>query len=409
MKGDDAAAAVSGHWAGAFDEDALRRWVVSLRARLGGQAVSLGLVFLGPDLMPVARSVLEIVRIYAEVPLLVGCSGRRLVASGAACGHASGMVLGLYALGEGSVCAAHYTREEVARGVASGPWFGGWDPIEGESRGWLAFFEPFETDVEAWLENWRMRFGDQPVYGGLASGDLEDVATQLYLNGEVFDAGGVVVSVGGDIRLDGLVAQGCSPVGQAWTITAAEGNTILTIGNRPAWEVLLEAIRELEPEEREAGQRLLFAGLAMNEYRESLRQGDFLIRDIVEADPASGTVVVGALPRVGQTIQFQKRDPQAAELELRTMLGEVGEWWAGSEVLGAVLCSCNGRALALGNRRFQDAALVESVLPVPGLTGLFCDGEIGPIGGRNFLHGYSASLAAFIREPREAGEAGGAE
>src|SRR5439155_3489180 len=132
------------------------------------------------------------------------------------------------------------------------------------------------------------------------------------LNGEVFDEGGVAVSVGGQVRLAGVTSQGCTPIGETWTLTKVDQNIIHQIGNRPAYEVLAETFNHLAPEEQKTARGNLFIGLVVNEYLDEFHRGDFLIRNLLAADPRSGSIAVGALPRQGQTIQFQRRSAAAA-------------------------------------------------------------------------------------------------
>ena len=62
-------------------------------------------------------------------------------------------------------------------------------------------------------------------------------------------------------------------------------------------------------------------------------------------------------------------------------------------MLGSVLCACNGRGQGLFGTPHHDAAAVAEALgPIP-TAGLFCNGEIGPVGGANYLHGFTASIA----------------
>jgi len=134
----------------------------------------------------------------------------------------------------------------------------------------------------------------------------------------------------------------------------------------------------------------------MNEYRHSFGRGDFLIRNLVGVDQESGSIAIGALPRVGQTLQFQLRDPQAADEDLLEILGGVRATLGDEKPIGAVLCSCNGRGVGLFGTGDHDAAALEQVLgPVP-VAGFFCNGEIGPVGRKSFLHGYTASLALIV-------------
>jgi small ligand-binding sensory domain FIST len=134
----------------------------------------------------------------------------------------------------------------------------------------------------------------------------------------------------------------------------------------------------------------LHMGVVVDEHKLDLSRGDFLVRNLLGADQSTGALAVGDVVEIGQTVQFQVRDADAADEDLRVLLG-------GVEGDAALLFTCNGRGSHLFGTPDHDAALVGDVLgPVP-LAGAFCAGEIGPIGGQNFLHGFTASLAVFGR------------
>ena len=156
---------------------------------------------------------------------------------------------------------------------------------------------------------------------------------------------------------------------------------------------------ELDDETRDRAARNLLVGLAMNEYKETHERGDFLIRNVMGADRESGIVAINAIPRVGQTFQFQFRDAQAADDDLRTRLSDLRDTLAqDEEILGALLCSCNGRGRGLFGEPDHDAAALSEIFgPVP-TAGFFCNGEIGPVGGENYLHGFTASIAVLTSE-----------
>jgi small ligand-binding sensory domain FIST len=193
-----------------------------------------------------------------------------------------------------------------------------------------------------------------------------------------------------------VVSQGCEPIGRTWTITDADGYVVRTLGNRPTYEVLMETIQSLEPSARQRAARNLLVGLAMDEYRDDFKRGDFLIRNVLGVDQATGALAVGAEPHVGQTLQFQIRDARAADEELRHMLSASG---GSARDTAAVLFACNGRGAGLFGAPDHDARTVRELLgPVP-LAGLFCNGEIGPVGKSTFLHGFTASLGLITPLP----------
>ncbi len=389
---------VAAHWPGDFDEAGLQRWAEKLRGELRGARVSLGLVFMAPKFFERAKQVLEILRVHAQIPLLAGCSSGSLIAGAEEVEENAGLAVALYALPGAELKAAHFTQEDVEQAGAAGYWATVTGVGAKQTNGWLVFADPFHLDSETWLKSWNETYAPLPTVGGLASGDPAAQATQVYLNGEVFEEGGVAISVGGDVELAGMISQGCTPIGDTWTLTRVERNLIHQIGNRPAYEVLAETFNGLTPDEQGKSRGNLFVGLVIDEYRDEFNRGDFLIRNLLAADPKSGAIAVGALPRPGQTMQFQRRDATAASEDLRELIVRFAKYHEKATVYGGVLCACNGRGRGLFGKSGHGARMVQEFLGPMGLAGFFCNGEIGPVGKRNFLHGYTAALAVFVKK-----------
>jgi small ligand-binding sensory domain FIST len=390
------ASSIAGHWAGGFDETGLQRWAQQLRQELPGE-VSLGLVFMTPKFFASAKQALEILRVHGRIPLLAGCSSQGLIANAEEVEENAGLALGLYSLPEAELKAVHFTQEQVEESTGPGYWHMETGVRADENNGWLVFIDPFHLDSEAWLAGWNEAYSPRPALGGLASGDFAEQTTQVYLNGEVFEAGGVAVSFAGKVSLAGVTSQGCTPIGETWTLTKCERHIIYEIGNRPAYEVLAETFNRLTPEEQTKARGNLFIGLVMNEYQDEFHRGDFLIRNLLGADSKSGTIAVGAFPRAGQTMQFQRRSAAAATEDLSELLAAARSRFNREAIYGGCLCSCNGRGRHLFGASSHDARMVQETLGPFGLTGFFCNGEIGPVGEKNFLHGYTASLALFLK------------
>lgn len=386
--------AVTGHWQGGFDEPKLAALAESLRKRLAGP-VDLALVFMTPDYFSDATQALEIIRVHARAPLLAGCSGAGLIEGGQERENASGLVLGLYSLPQVRLKAHWLTPEQLDAAEGPAYWHAKTGDGPADANGWLVFADPYTFNAEEWLQQWNLAYPDRPILGGLASGRADDSGTRLFLDGEVFDQGAVVISVGGRIHLKGVVSQGCTPIGEPWTITRAQQHFIQEIGNRPAYKVLADTFGNLAAKEQRRTRGNLFVGLVVNEYLEQFQRGDFLIRNLLGGDPKTGILAVGALPRPGQTMQFQRRDAEAATEDLLALLEKARVELSGRTVYGGCLFCCGGRGRGLFGADNHDAALVQQHLGPLGLTGFFCNGEIGPVGNRNFLHGYTASLALF--------------
>jgi len=390
--------AIAGHYTADFDEPALQRWVEKLRHTLAAPRVSLGLVFIAPRFFEQARQILEIIQVHGQVPLLLGCSSQGLIAGGEELEQGGGLALALYHLPGAELKAFHFRQEHLDESNGPAYWHHETGLAAGETNGWLAFGDPFNLDCDSWLRAWNEAYAPAPVLGGLASGDFSARRTQVYLNGDVLEEGIAVLSVGGAVGLASVISQGCTPIGDTWTITKTEQNFIHEIGNRPAYTVLAETFANLTAEEQKRSQNNIFIGLVVNEYLDEFRRGDFLIRNLIGGDPSSGVIAVGALPRPGQTMQFQRRDGAAANEDMLALLTRAHEQLQGRAIYGGCLCSCNGRGAHLFGYPHHDAGLIQRKLGPLALAGFFCNGEIGPVGEKNFLHGYTASLALFVQK-----------
>ena len=258
-----------------------------------------------------------------------------------------------------------------------------------QCRGLVVLADPFSADIATLIETLEREYSGAPIVGGLATGNPGARSTSVFHGATVDKEGAVVIGVGGTIRLSGRsFHRDASPIGEPWTVTDADQHIVRSIGGRPAYQVLLETVNQLDPQTRDRLNTNLRVGLAMNEYRDEFKRGDFLIRNLMGVDPRSGAIAVAHVPRVGQTLQFQILDARAAHQELRHMLEPVAD----ASSIAAVLFACNGRGKGLFGTPDHDARTVREVLgPLP-LAGLFCNGEIGPVGGATFLHGYTASL-----------------
>ncbi len=281
--------------------------------------------------------------------------------------------------------------------TADGGSFIGW-PAELDD-GWpphaslLLLADPFTCPVDRLLARLDEDHPGVPVVGGMASGGYEPGCNTLVVGNRSYDSGAVGVVIGGGVRIRPVVSQGCRPIGKPLVITRAEANVIIELGGKPALERLREIYAELGHDDRVLVRTSLHVGRAANEYQESFQQGDFLVRTVAGADPDSGVLAVGDLVRVGQTVQFHVRDSASAHDDLVSLLTRERE--RGSTAVGALVFTCNGRGSRLFSVPHHDAACLQQVLgPLPA-TGFFAQGEIGPIGSRTFMHGFTASIALF--------------
>jgi small ligand-binding sensory domain FIST len=274
---------------------------------------------------------------------------------------------------------------------------------------WLLFTDPLQSDIEQLIEGLANAYPSLPIIGGLASGnsgleyrqayqEIDYQQTSTFLNDEVFDSGSVALGIGGAYTLVPLVSQGCEPLGESWTITSVlEDGLIDGISNRTAYEMLKETFRSVPVQEQRRVQRNLQVGLAANEYQDKFRRGSFLIRQLCGINRKTGGLAITAMPRVGQTIQFQVRDAASADQDLHAMLRQARQQLEDNMPIAALVCTCNGRGVGMFGVPDHDAsAIMREFGPLP-LAGLFCNGEIGPVDNKAFLHNFSVCLALLTR------------
>jgi small ligand-binding sensory domain FIST len=269
-----------------------------------------------------------------------------------------------------------------------GPAVVGWPEGGVEGRTLLLFADPFTFPADAFLSRLNDDMPGLRVLGGLASAARGPGGNRLALDDAVTTDGAVGVFLDAAVDIRTVVSQGCRPIGRPYTVTRAEENLVYELGGRPALERLRELAAQASDDERALMQRGLHVGIVVDEHKVDFERGDFLVRNVLGAEQSTGALAVGDTVTIGQTLQFHVRDADAADEDLHALL-------TGVDARAALLFTCNGRGRHLFGVSDHDAGVVEKLLgPIP-LAGAFCAGEIGPIGGQNFLHGFTASLALF--------------
>ena len=331
--------------------------------------------------------------------VLLGCSGQAVITTGREIEGAPGIALMSLALPGAELTLQRVSADDLEGGA---PLAERLLPPE-EVNAWALLSDPFSIDTEKLVAALAEAYPGTPILGGMASAFPGGRSAYLFEGANLAPGGALLLAVGGAWTIHPVVSQGAAPIGESWTITEAERNVVAAIGGRPALEVLMETLRDLPEDVQQRAGRNLLAGLAMDEYADDLGRGDFLIRNLLGVDRERGAIAINDHVRVGQTLQFQLRDAEAATEELNALLDGAREALAG-EAAGGLLCACNGRGQGMFGAPDHDAAAVaERLGPLP-LAGLFCNGEIGPVGGRPFVHGFTASLALFVPTGEPAGE-----
>ncbi len=279
----------------------------------------------------------------------------------------------------------------VLRGEATpdGTVVTGWPDVEPRPGSVVVLLaDPFSFPTDEFLRTLPDRAPGVTAVGGLASAATHPHGNRLVLDGTIVDSGAVGVILDGGVGVHTLVSQGCRPIGQPFIVTRAEGSLVLELGGQAAVGRLQEVAESASEDDRELIRHGLHVGLVLDEHRAEFGPGDFLVRNLLGADPNSGALVIGEQVRVGQTVQFHVRDAVAADEDLHALL-------LGEHADAGLVFTCTGRGQHLFGVPDHDADAVHAHLgPIP-LAGAFCAGEIGPLGARSFLHTFTASIVLF--------------
>ncbi|MBM3667377.1 MAG: histidine kinase [Actinobacteria bacterium] len=362
-------------------------------ARTGlGEAPDLCFVFASGPHLPMAKWVLSEVHERLAPANLLGCGAGGTLASGREVEEGPGLAVWAASLPGAEISTSQVTAE---RGEADFTLLG----VPGELRDQgdrgpagaaLVLADPYSFPTEVLLRELERARPGLPVLGGLASASVGGGGV-LFRDGDVLAEGAVTALLSG-VEVLPCVSQGAMPVGPEITVTAAEGNVIRELASRPALERLGEVIGGLPEDERELAAAGVLLGIVIDENRPEHLRGDFLVRPIAGADRESGAVATGQRVRVGQTLRLHVRDGASADRDLREALRAQAEALGDDGAAGALLFTCNGRGSHMFDVPDHDATALEDTLGAPA-AGFFAAGEIGPVGGRNFLHGFTATMA----------------
>lgn len=364
-----------------------------LKATLAGQTPDLACVFVSHHYADQFDILAEELKKKLNARILIGCAGESIVGGARECEDQPALSVWCGVLPGATLTTFHMTFEQTPDGILCS---GAPEDIgknSTETRAVLVVGDPYSSAPQSMLDLLAEELPGVPVVGGMASGGSAG-ENRLFLDDQVLDVGvvGVVIQGGPSVRQ--IVSQGCRPIGAPFVVTRAERNIIYELGGIPPLERLEELYPSLSPRDKQLVGSGVHIGLAMNEYQESFHRGDFLIVNVFGADRSTGALATGGLMRVGQTVQFHLRDADTAEEDLRQLL-ERGDQKPVAGRCGALLFTCNGRGTRMFPAPHHDAQAIQQVLgPLP-LAGFFAQGELGPVGGKNYIHGFTASIVLF--------------
>jgi small ligand-binding sensory domain FIST len=355
--------------------------------RLAGDTVDLAFLFLSPAHIDDAQEAAEAVLEELAPRHLLGCVAEGVVAGVRELEQGPAVAVWAGALPDADIDCFHAVAVQTNDGIA----VAGFPELDDPGLVTM-LVDPFTFPVAAFLTSLNDAQEQVPLVGGIAAGARRSGGQALILDGAVHSEGAVGAVVSGPLVVT-AVSQGCRPIGHEAVITRCEGNIVYELAGRPALEVLRTEIAGLSSEEQALAARGLLVGLVIDENQPEYDVGDFLMRGLLGADETSGALVLGETVRVGQTMRFFVRDASSADADLQHTLGAAR---GHGRPAGALLFTCNGRGTNMFPTPDHDARAVASALGTDAVAGFFCGGEIGPVGGKAFLHGFTATLAIFL-------------
>jgi len=362
-----------------------------VRRELEGATIDLAIVFASGAHLAAPEATLEGVHEALAPEVLIGCGAGGIVGDGREIEGGTAVAVWAGSFENGIVSTFHAEVQEVEGGVA----VAGVPALEG-AGGALLLPDPYSFPTDAVLTELHERAPGVPVLGGVSSARTLQDGPALFLGEEVVSGGAVGVRFDG-IELLPCVSQGAIPLGPEMKITAGEGRIIKELGGRPALGALRAIMDRMTDDERALLEDGMLLGMAVEQDGEQGEdeQRDFLVRSVLGGDPETGTIAVGAAIEKGQRVRVHARDATTADRDLREALDLRREALASDAPAGALMFTCNGRGRGMFGVPDHDAAALTTALGSIPTAGFFAAGEIGPVGGESFLHGFTATVAVF--------------
>jgi small ligand-binding sensory domain FIST len=331
---------------------------------------------------------------YLNAGILLGGTGEAIVGTGQEIEGTPAVSLWLAHLDGVRLIPMHLQLERTADGASIVGWPDALAQDWPDRATMFVIGDPFSFPADLMVERLNEDRPGLRVMGGMASGASAPGESRLLLGTDMLTTGAVAVMLSGPVTVTSVVSQGCRPIGHHLVVTKSEGNVIHELGGKPALLQLKAIFDTLATSEQQLVQQGLHLGRVVNEYQDRFQQGDFLVRNVMGIDPDRGSIAVGDFLHPGQTVQFHVRDHRTADDEMQQLLAAVRKDAIHAPQAG-LLFTCNGRGTRLFPEPHHDARLVHTYCGDIPLAGFFAAGELGPIGGKNFMHGFTACLALF--------------
>jgi small ligand-binding sensory domain FIST len=374
-------------------EEALREACRDVAAQLGGTAPDLSLLFVSRHHAEHFAALVAAAARETGSRHLLACTAESIVAGDKEIEEGPALSLWCGVLPGAELESFHVEFEQTP----DGPICAGLPdpPAEvSDHRAVLMLADPFSCAVDTLIGRLADDLPGVPLLGGMASGGTGPGENRLGWNGQEVAGGGVGVVIRGGPQVRSVVSQGCRPIGTTFVVTKSDRNVLFELGGKTALARLEETYAGLSERDRRLIRHGLHMGIAMDEYKPAFARGDFLITNVLGADRETGAMAIGNLIRTGQTVQFHVRDADSADEDLRHLLA-AGLPADRPAPGAALLFSCNGRGTRIFPEPNHDAGVVRELCGTIPVAGFFAQGELGPVGGRNYIHGFTASIALF--------------
>jgi small ligand-binding sensory domain FIST len=374
-------------------DSAIRAVCGDIRRQLAGQPPDLCFLFVshahaeGFDDLPAT------VRRELGANVLLGCAGETVAGSDREIEEGPALSVWAGVLPGATLTPFHLEFGETPDGLIAIGFPDDLNDLATDAAAVFALGEPYSSVPDSVIARLADELPSVPLLGGMASGGGPG-ENRVFLNDECFSQGMVAVLMCGGPKVRSVVSQGCRPIGPTFVVTKSERNIVFELGGKPTIDRLREFLPELPDRDQRLVQRGLHVGIAMSEYKSTFGRGDFLIANVIGADQQLGAIAIGNLVRTGQTVQFHVRDADTADEDLVHLLDQ-HRAERNLPTKATLLFSCNGRGTRLFDEPHHDAATIQRVLGRVPLAGFFAQGELGPVGGKNYIHGFTASVACF--------------
>jgi small ligand-binding sensory domain FIST len=384
-------------WASALSskertDEAIAEAAAQIRRDLAGARADLVVAFASPHHLDAAARVPGLIDAALPGSLLVGCTGSGIIGAGHEVEGDRAISLTAGSLPGVRLTAFHLDQRELPETAEAAEWRDAIDVDAASRPHFLLLADPMTIDAAAVIAALDVVYPGASKFGGLASGGPVPGANRLFLQSRTHRGGMVGVALAGNLAVETIVAQGCRAIGKPMIATRCRDNVLLDVDGRPPLEVLRDLFPTLPERDQELLRHSLFMGIEMRQAVE-YRDGELLVRNLVGMDAETGALAVGAPLRPMQVVQFLLRDARTAEEDLTRLLDRSAA--RVQPPSGALLFSCLGRGAHLFGRPDHDTDLFRSKVGAVPLGGFFCNGEIGPVGGATFLHGYTSAFALF--------------